>query len=110
MPKDMPSDPFQGQEWERYVRHHLDNVLPQMLSSACFMALALDGPPDVEYATQLGFMVMYDKPIIVVVPPSCSVPPKLAMIADEIVAGDMDDPVFQDRLKAACDRVKKKLG
>lgn len=104
----MPSkDPFHDPGFVAYARHVVDEMLPQMEGSAVTMAVVPGGAPDVQFATQLGFMIMLDKPIIAVVLPGVKVPPKLAMIADAIVEGKMDDPTFPERMKAAMERVTR---
>lgn len=102
----MTVDPFTGSEWEEYAAHVRDEVIPMIKNSAVALSLVPSGKPDVKFAVELGMMIMLDKPIIAIVNPGSKVPNKLALVADEIVEGSVDDPDFQGRLMAALDRVR----
>lgn len=104
----MTDSPFESDDWQRYAEHAVNDLLPKMRGSAFAIALVPDRP-DVQIATQLGFMILLDKPIIAVVTPGTPVPAKMIAIADEIVEGDMKDPGMQSRLLAAIDRATKKV-
>lgn len=98
-------DPFTGQAWFDFTERALTDLLPMVQDSAITVSLVPDGPPDVKFAVELGFCIMMDKPIIAVVHRGAKVPAKIVAVADAIVEGPMDDPTFEDRFKAAIDRV-----
>ena len=86
-------DPFHGPEWEQFVGHVKDKLLPMLDESAITVSLCPpEGHVDVKFAVELGFMIMLNKPILAVVPPGTPVPPKLALVADHIVEVDLTQP------------------
>jgi nucleoside 2-deoxyribosyltransferase len=105
----MPSkdrDPFANPKWERYAERVRRELIPMINDSAVTLSLVPSGKTDVKFAIELGFMIMLDKPIIAVVTPGTKVPAKLIAVADEIVEGEISDPDFQERLRAAIMRVR----
>lgn len=105
----MPENPFTGPEWQAYVDNVERNLVPQITNSGASIALVPKGPVDVEFATQLGFMVTMDKPIIAVVAPGSKPSKKLVLVADAIVELDMDDPDMAARLAAAIKSAVEKI-
>lgn len=105
-----PEDPFSDPEWLAYADRAIKELLPKMQRSAVMLSLVPQGPTDVKYALELGFMIMLDKPIICVVPPGVRVPGKLIGVADAIVEGDITDESMGKRLSAEIDRVMKEKG
>lgn len=103
-------DPWQDPEFKAYEKRCHETLLPMMNDSAIMMSLVPQNlETDVKFATELGFMIMMEKPIIAIIPPGTKVPLGLAKVATEIVEGDINDPTVKDRLAAAIHRVKKKL-
>jgi hypothetical protein len=102
-------DPWQHPEAERYARDVLVNMVPKLKSSEIALSLVPGGEGDVKYWVELGASIMFDKPIIVVVTGDRKLPPKLELIADEIVRmpedADQWDQVVQDTMTAAIERV-----
>ena len=84
---DWSEDPA-AQSWLRRANAELR---PMVKGSAHTMALYSGGEPDAKQAVELGFMILYDKPVILVVVPGVTVPDHLVRCADEIVEVDMDD-------------------
>lgn len=84
-------------EWEERVRREL---VPKLEQTACVVSLVPGGEPDVKYAVELGLSIMLDKPILLVVQPGLRVPPKLALIADGIIEGDMRTDAGRTQLAA----------
>jgi hypothetical protein len=104
-------DPWQDPGFKAYEKRCREKLLPMMNDSAIMMSLVpKDLKTDVKFATELGFMIMMEKPIIAIIPAGTKVPLGLAKVATEIVEGDIDDPTIQERLMAAISRVKDKLG
>jgi hypothetical protein len=105
------TDPWEDPEFKAYEKRCHEKLLPMMEGSAIMMSLVpKDLKTDVKFATELGFMIMMEKPIIALIPPGTRVPLGLAKVATEIVEGDIDDPTMQERLMAAISRVQKMLG
>lgn len=107
-------DPFKTPQFRAYEKKVKKELIPMIEDSAVCLSLV---PPDedgevavdVKFAVELGFMIMLDKPIIAIVSPGRRVPNKLAIVADEIVEGDVGDPDFEERFKAAINRVRAGL-
>lgn len=102
-------DPFLDPGWLEYVKHVRDELVPMIDASAVSLLMAPDPrKTDVKFATELGFSVMLDKPIIAIVSPGTKASAKLMKIADEIVEGQPGDPSFDERLTQAVKRMRKK--
>ena len=63
-----------------------ESIVPQMRKSA-FVIASADGSTniDVWMALQIGFAIMFGKPLIVMVTDDFNLPPRLAAITDEVV-------------------------
>lgn len=101
----MPDDPFDSLEFQDYARHVRDELIPRLDQSALSISLVPEGIGDVKFAVELGLSIMMGKPIIAVVTPGVQVPQKLALVADEIIEGGLDDLSTLARLNAAIDRI-----
>lgn len=86
------------------ARRARETLEPMVRDSAVAMSI-YTGKIDPKMALETGYMILLDKPIIAIVTPGAKVPAKLAMVADEIVEGEIGDPDFQARMMAAMDRV-----
>lgn len=106
----MTDNPWEDPGWLAYAQWCIDELAPKIDQSAVTVALVPKGPTDVKMATEIGFMVLMDKPIIAVVTPGARISSKLAKVADAIVEGDMDDLRFSERLDAAITQLTKKKG
>ena len=103
---DIHNDP----DWQRYEKHVREEVVPNIKDSAMFISITpSDGRPDVKFAVELGFGIMYNKPIILVVPPGTKVPDKLVKVADRIVELDMNDEDSRNRLTETIMEMKAEL-
>lgn len=103
-----PTPEQEDRAWASYSQQFRSTVMPQLLSSAVFLAI-YDGEggsdAEVRFATNLGMMLLYDKPIILTVLAGVQVPHRLARVADEIVELDPDMGIgSQDRVAAAMRR------
>jgi hypothetical protein len=101
-----PQDPFQGEEWDTYVRAVIDGpeALTQMIyTSAVGISLVPEdvAEVDVKFAIELGFMIMFDKPIIAIVLPGSHVPDKLRLVADQIIEADLNTERGSAKVTAA---------
>ena len=95
--KRLPPDPFQGEEWDAFVRSVIDgpeSLTRKIYTSAVGISLVPDEATgtDVKFAIELGFMVMYDKPILAIVTPGQKISKKLEQIADKIIYADVNKP------------------
>lgn len=79
----------QDEEWREFVRAVHTDALPKIEQSAYVASLIPTGTPDVKFAVELGLSIMLDKPILAIALPGANVPAKLALVADEIVEGDI---------------------
>jgi nucleoside 2-deoxyribosyltransferase len=105
------ADPWEDPGFKAYAKRCREKLIPMIEQSGTAISIV---PPDlkadVKFATELGFMIMLDKPIIAMVPPGTKVPLKLAKVCDEIVEGDINDPTVKDRMMQAIRRQQEKLG
>lgn len=78
---------FNEPETVAWARDVLDNMAPKLRSSDFVISLApSDGSlGDAKLWVELGASIMYDKPVIVVVPHDGPIPEHLERVADEIV-------------------------
>lgn len=99
------SDVYDSPEWRRWSSRVLTDVVPKLQDSGATVSIVPDDEGDVKFAVELGFSIMLDKPIILVVPPGRRVPDRLVRVADSIVEGDAADPGMHARLMAAVEAV-----
>lgn len=71
-----------AERWEQNAREELG---PKMASSAYVMAIAAAGDVDPKQALEIGYAVLLDKPIVLVVPAGREVPPGLERLARRVV-------------------------
>jgi hypothetical protein len=93
--------------WADYSQAFREKLMPQLLSSAVCIAMydAEGDDAEIRFATQLGIMLLYDKPIILTHPAGLELPERLRRIADEVVELDLGDPACQDALVGALRRL-----
>ena len=96
-------DPFEDPAWLDYARQAKENLVPMIRDSAVAVSIVSD-KLDPKLAIETGYMILMDKPIILAVTPGSKIPSKLALVADEIVEVDLNDPSFSDRLREAIER------
>lgn len=100
------NDPWQEPDAVRWVNHVLEEMVPKLTDSALAVSIVPESRHmDVKFWVELGASICMDKPIIVVAPDDRPIPPKLEMIADEVVRS-IDSP---DELSAAITRVMENL-
>jgi hypothetical protein len=99
--KDEWDDPF----WQEFVRNVRDNTMQMVADSHATVSIyPAHAETDVKFAVELGLSIMYDKPLIVLVPPGVRIPVHLQRVADEIVVCDIDTEDGQSKLGAALHR------
>jgi hypothetical protein len=110
---DAVSDPWNDPDYRRYAEHAYRELLPKVLGSA--VAISLMPSPnneqagDVKYWTELGAMIMHDKPIIVVAAPGQQIPKRLRRVADAVVDIDITTQDGSDRMIEALTVVMDRL-
>ena len=102
----MPKDPWDDPEAQAFLEHSKKDMMPKMKESA--MSITIFHPdPDPKLCVELGAAILYDKPLIILVPPGRIVPNNLRRVASAIVEGDIDDPAVQQKMQQAIDHVYK---
>jgi hypothetical protein len=87
--------------WLAHVKHQ---VLPMIKDSGIYTVL-MPEEPDIKVAVELGLMMYYDKPIIIIiVPPGRKVPAKLRLVADHVVEADVTTPEGRKAMQAVLGR------
>lgn len=91
--------------WDAYTASFREQILPHLLKSAYMLSVADAVDPkslDLQAATELGLMLMLDKPIVVICPTGTTISPALRRAATVVLDDfDVDDPSQQDRIAAA---------
>jgi hypothetical protein len=109
-------DPFDDPTAVAWAKHVLDDMAPKMSDSSLVVSIAPSNQGkhvqgDVKYWVELGASIMMDKPIIVVVMTDQEIPPKLALVADEVVRlPDGVNAAGSKELQDAIQRVMERLG
>lgn len=94
------SDP----QWDAFVESFREQF-EGISESSAFMSLVPEGEGDVQFWAQLGCAIMLDKPILAVAIRGRDVPPKLRLLADEIVRADIDTEDGKQAIIDALDRL-----
>jgi hypothetical protein len=80
-----------GRDWaddheiRRYLSRAHRELLPKLRESAISAVIAPGDDPDPKIAIELGYTLLLDKPLVIVVPPGRTVPEHLVRAADAIV-------------------------
>lgn len=103
----MTENPWDHPDFVAWAAQVRNGMFPKMEDSAVNLALLSSGDPDVKLAVEIGYGIMLDKPLIVLLMPGVVPSKKLMLVADEILTVDLDnDPDgAQAAIKAAIDRV-----
>lgn len=102
-----PPNPFEGDEWEDFVDRVIDGLVPQLRDTTMVASIIPnDMRGDVKFWVELGASIMMNKPIVAVCFNDQPLPPKLAMIVDEVIRVPRGDTVAAaDQLEAALRRI-----
>jgi|SRR6185312_3703550 len=94
---------------DEFFKHAREVMFPMMKSSALSVTIVppADADPDPKLCMEVGAAILFDKPIILMLPPGRTVPANLRRIASAIVQGDINDPTLQQRLNDAISNVLK---
>lgn len=90
--------------WRTYVERFRRDGLQKIIGSgSCISLYSGDGSDfDVKQATELGAILLLDKPLILVTMRGAKLPSRLAKAADVVLEGlDLDDPRAQEELRRA---------
>src|SRR3954469_17600708 len=100
-----PVDPFTGEGWDVYAQSVRDDLIPKIDESAIVASFVPDDlVGDVKYAVELGYSIMLDKPLILVVgnqQTADRLSPKLRRVADRIIVADLTTTDGQQTITAA---------
>lgn len=100
--------PDEKREFNEWLRRAEREMFPKMKDSA--MSLVISGEPDAKLCLEVGAAILYDKPILVVVPKGRRVPRNLQRIAERTVEIDFEnpDPLQQAKLERAISEIVAK--
>jgi hypothetical protein len=87
-----------------YLRHADEEVLPAMEKSALSIVLGSKNP-DAKLCLEVGAAILFDKPIVLVVPPGRVISVALKRVASVIVEADPRSPDANDKIRAAIESV-----
>lgn len=93
----MMTDPFDSPEVRAFLERAGRELAPKVRDSAVTMAL-WSGDPDPKQAIEFGYMVLLDKPIVIVVIRGAKVPEKVVKVADAIIEWSDDQAVLSERI------------
>lgn len=74
----------QDRRYTEYTEAFRQEVLPNLLASACLISVGTTLDPDhldLRAATELGLMLLLDKPLLIIVPTGETIPPALRRAA-----------------------------
>jgi hypothetical protein len=97
-----PQNP--DREFQDYFDRARRELFPKMAGSA--FCLSIVGTPDPKLCMEIGAAILFNKPIMLVIPRGRTIPLSLRTIAHEIVEIDgMEDAASKDRITAAVKRM-----
>lgn len=93
--------------FREYAKHVIDDMVPAMRDSALVMTIAplADDAADVKQAVEIGYAILLDKPLVVVVPPGRHMGEKLLRIADHVITADVTTEAGREQLGVALNRL-----
>ena len=86
-----------------FLRQADEALLPNMKNSA--LCLSIFGKPDAKLCLEIGAAILFDKPIILLVPDGEPIPANLKRCAAAIIEGDVKAPRTQERIRDALSSV-----
>lgn len=88
---------------DEFFEHARRDMFPKMKESIISIVIAAE--PDPKLCLELGAAILFDKPIVVLVPVGEKLPSNLARLASAVVQGDVKNDVTKQRLEAAISKV-----
>ena len=85
-------DAFESDDFKRWADDMRARLIPKMRESASVLMIApkMEGKFEIEFALQIGASILLEKPLILLVDRTRTIPPKLRAIADRIIETDLD--------------------
>jgi hypothetical protein len=93
--------------WDDYIGAFKRDILPSLLSSAFMLSIGTTPDPetmDLRAATEIGLMLLLDKPLLLVILPGEAVPAALIRAASGVVTVSGTDAAADQALIAAAVR------
>ena len=100
----MSDDLFDHPELKAYFLHAQREMFPKLKSSAVSIAIMSDDP-DPKLCLELGAAILFDKPILALVPDDRPLPANLKRVAAAVVRGNLKDPRVMKELQEAIARI-----
>jgi hypothetical protein len=94
------SDPFDNPQMKAFLERSRREMFPKLKQSATSITI-LNAEPDPKLCVELGAAILFDKPIIVLVPEGATVPANLKRCAAAIIYGNPSDPATSERIQDA---------
>jgi hypothetical protein len=87
----MTDDPLLSEHWRRFADVAREDLIPKVRESSSVMLIAPNAgnPLDIQFALEIGASILLDKPLVLMLPPGRTPPPKLAKVADKIIHADL---------------------
>ena len=95
-----PKDWWDYPEVEAWLTRCREVLAPMVDKSAIGMAI-IGSKPDPKIAVELGYSILLDKPIVLVVPEGVAIPDHLNRVADYIIPLTPNDPEFTNAVTTA---------
>lgn len=112
--KSRRDNPYDSDDFKRWADTMRARLIPKMADSAHVLMIApnMSEQFDIEFALQIGASILLEKPLILLVDKTRTIPPKLRAIADRIIETDLDNmtmdaPAIQQQLQQAFDDFRK---
>lgn len=89
----MKKNPYDDAGFRRWADEMRRRLIPKMKDSASVLMIApnMSEKFDIEFALQIGASILLEKPLILLVDRTRTIPPKLRAIADRIIETDLDN-------------------
>ena len=84
---------------EKFFAQAKQELFPKLKGAA--LSLTILGEPDPKLCMELGAAILFDKPLIVIVPPGTNCPANLKRVAGVIIEGDMNTPGMMEKVTSA---------
>ena len=82
-----------------YFLHAKADMFPKLKGSA--LSLIVAGDPDPKLCLELGAAILFDKPIVVLVPEGRALPANLKRVASAVIEGNPHDPTVERQMRDA---------
>jgi hypothetical protein len=86
-------NPYDDDGFRRWADDMRKRLIPKMADSASILMIAprMESEFDIEFALQIGASILLEKPLILLVDRTRTIPPKLRAIADRIIETDLNN-------------------